>query len=77
MAMIDDRVERTATDQRLNRAAVHHALVHAAAEIEQVAERPFFARLDDVDDGSFARALYRAEAVGHGLFVRRRKTVAG
>jgi len=49
------RVERTRADQRLDRAPVHEALVHAPAEIEEVAERSACrARGDDRLDGRLA-----------------------
>jgi len=52
-----------ALDQRFDRAPVDDALVHAAAKIEQVLERAFLARFDDVADGRLAGALDRAQSI--------------
>ncbi|VWC24279.1 hypothetical protein BTE28158_06003 [Burkholderia territorii] len=57
------RIERAGTDQRLDRAAVDHTPVDPLAEIEQVGERLFLARAQDLLDRVLAAALHRAETV--------------
>jgi hypothetical protein len=65
-------VEGAGADQRLDHAPVHHALVDAAAEIEQVRKRPArVTRLEDHRQRRLAGALDRAQTVADGLAVHR------
>src|SRR5207247_1000973 len=71
-----DRIERTGANQRLDRAAIDHALVDSPAEIEEVLIRPAaFARGNDGFDRGGAGALDRAQAVTDSLVVDRLEAI--
>ena len=76
VAVVIDAVEGAGLDQRLDGAAVDHALVAALAEVEQVRERPAgFARLEDDIDRLLAGALDRPQPVADRAAVDRLETV--
>ena len=78
MAMIGDSIKRTAAYQRLDGAAVNQAFVYTATEIKYIGKcTARFSRCNDIDDGSFAGTLDRAQAISHRPVIHRGKAVIG
>src|SRR5205823_1819739 len=77
VAMVIDGIEGARANQRLDDAPVRHALVDAAAKVEQVAKRTTgCARLENRRQRRLAGALEGAQPVAYGARVHRLETDA-